>query len=73
MRPRGRGEGSRNLKEENLPTYRYKCECEHILEVQHSMTEDPIMICEDCNKEMQRTLSVPSIRFNGSGFYSTDK
>lgn len=38
-----------------MPAYEYKCEtCEHIFEVNHSMNENPIMLCPECNASAKR-------------------
>lgn len=56
-----------------MPTYDYECACGQILEIQHSITDEPDIECNNCDGMMQRKISVPEIRFNGKGFYSTDK
>lgn len=56
-----------------MPTYVYKCVCDYMVEIEHSMNTDPEIVCDLCQSQMQRKLSTPSVRFNGAGFYSTDK
>jgi len=55
-----------------MPTYTYKSVCGNTMVVAHSITEDPELVCSNCGAVMQRAIEVPSIQFNGSGFYSTD-
>lgn len=46
-----------------MPAYEYKCEtCEHIFEVSHSMNENPVMLCPDCNASAKKVIS------GGTGF-----
>ena len=51
-----------------MPSYDFKCEtCTTILE-----TEDTALPpCPSCGINMIRIWSVPAIKFNGTGFYST--
>ena len=57
-----------------MPTYEYRClECGHQFEAFHSMQEDPIRICPECGKRVERLISGGSgLIFKGSGFYITD-
>ena len=59
-----------------MPTYDFKCwVCEATREVfiYHKDYETYVVRCDtiDCYNEMQRIISAPAIKFNGSGFYST--
>ena len=56
-----------------MPTYNYKSVCGNVMTVTHSITEDPQIRCSNCGAIMQRQIEVPTIRFNGSGFYANDK
>jgi len=55
-----------------MPSYEYKCgKCGIQYDVERSMyaeATDPIC----CNSPMGRVYSVPLVKFNGGGFYSTD-
>jgi putative FmdB family regulatory protein len=53
-----------------MPNYDFKCNtCNSILEVQ-----DPAPVpCTTCGNTMERIWTVPGIKFNAPGFYSTDK
>lgn len=55
-----------------MPTYEYKCDnCGGTIEIQVAMEDrDNYWECT-CGEPMKRVLSVPAIKFNGSGFYST--
>lgn len=58
-----------------MPTYDYVCDqCGHEFEAFHSMKDDPIQICPECNaKKVRRMIgSGAGIIFKGSGFYETD-
>jgi len=57
-----------------MPLYTYECTCEHTLEIHHSINEDPDIVCTNCDSMMQRKIgNIGGIRFNGTGFYSTDQ
>ena len=58
-----------------MPTYEYKCdECDHAFEKFQRMTDEPVKICPQCNREsVRRIISGGSgLLFKGSGFYTTD-
>lgn len=49
-----------------MPTYIYKCETHKgTLQVQHGMTEDPIVACPLCNKPMHRVPQAFHVNWNG--------
>jgi len=54
--------------------YDYKCDgCATSYEVERSMYEDAVApMCTACSKAMTRVWGVGSVRFEGTGFYSTD-
>ena len=56
-----------------MPLYYYECECGRYMHITHSIKEDPEIKCSECGKTMGRKVSVPSISFKGSGFYSKDQ
>jgi putative FmdB family regulatory protein len=57
-----------------MPTYSYECECGQVWDVVHSIHDDPELECDNCAGSMTRKISpISSIKFNGKGFYSTDK
>lgn len=56
-----------------MPIYDYKCHnCERVVERKKSFYDTSAETCSECSAEMTRQLSVPSVQFKGSGFYSTD-
>lgn len=47
-----------------MPTYEYKCErCEYSFEVSHSMSDEPIVNCPQCNAIARKIIT------GGSGFF----
>lgn len=55
-----------------MATYEYRCSvCNIELDVERSMFEEAIDP-QCCGIAMRRTYSSPPVKFNGSGFYSTD-
>lgn len=54
--------------------YDYKCDdCATSYEVERSMYDESVApMCTACGKSMTRVWGVGSIRFEGTGFYSTD-
>jgi len=59
-----------------MPNYDFKCNtCGSTREqfIHHKDYEKYIVRCLtlDCYKPMQRIYTVPAVKFNGSGFYST--
>lgn len=58
-----------------MPTYDYLCDqCEHKLEAFQKITEAPLKVCPQCNKESLKRIPAGGIglSFKGSGFYRTD-
>lgn len=56
-----------------MPTYDYKCRvCDTILELKVPFDERDNATCPDCMNILIRQLSIPSVQFKGTGFYSTD-
>jgi len=56
-----------------VPKYDYRCNvCSSVVEFERSMGDDTEPIC--CFQFMNRQWGfAPTVIFNGSGFYSTDK
>lgn len=51
-----------------MPLFDFKCNCcSDVIEV----TENIPPACTTCGEIMQRIWSVPAVKFNGPGFYST--
>jgi len=56
-----------------MPLYEYQCtECKQRIEVLQKLSDPFLSECSECGGELERVLSVPSIRFKGSGWYVTD-
>ena len=57
-----------------MPTYEYKCSvCNHIQEIRHAITKDPLIPCEICGCIAKRLISGGGLlEFNGKGFHCTD-
>lgn len=59
-----------------MPAYDYKCpDCNASTTVIRAISDDEAKpICITCAREMTRSYdSAPSVTFNGTGFYKTDK
>lgn len=57
-----------------MPTYEYRCPiCLLTVVVMKSMNDETEETCDNCNVSLIKQFSSPTITFNGSGFYSTDK
>jgi putative FmdB family regulatory protein len=50
-----------------MPVYLYRCECELLKEVSHSIAEEPEVRCE-CGREMKRKPQPTTVTFNGTGW-----
>jgi putative FmdB family regulatory protein len=55
-----------------VPTYTYDCKRCGVFDYHQSIHEDPLQKCTKCGSEVKKVFSVVGIKFNGSGFYSTD-
>jgi putative FmdB family regulatory protein len=52
-----------------MPTYDYRCnECQKILEVTHSIKEDPAIECPSCLEKGRKSIMERMISFNVGGF-----
>lgn len=56
-----------------MPTYIYKCDNNHREKIEHSIKENPEIICESCRGGMSRVPPQVTVSFKGSGFASNDK
>jgi len=61
-------------KEEVMPIYEYKCECNNkIIPFNTSISNyKETYPCDDCGSDMRRHYTPVGAQFTGSGFYSTD-
>jgi putative FmdB family regulatory protein len=55
-----------------MPIYEYRCEEGHTFEVLQRMTDDPLTVCPEHGKPVQRVFHPVAVHFKGSGFYNTD-
>lgn len=56
-----------------MPHYDYTCPaCEHFFTIRQGFHDEPQAPCPRCGATGRRRLSIPSIVYKGSGFYSTD-
>jgi putative FmdB family regulatory protein len=55
-----------------MPIYEYLCPDGHRFEVVQRFSDDPVELCEVCEKPVQRVLHAPAVHYKGKGFYSTD-
>lgn len=52
-----------------MPTYDYKCnKCKTVMEVTHSIKEDPEIACPDCGSRGEKTVMERLISRNSGGF-----
>lgn len=57
-----------------MPIYFYKCPSGHSAQLSRRIEDrDEPVACEACRSEMKRNLDFGAIKFNGKGFYRTDK
>lgn len=57
-----------------MARYEYKCKADDFkLIITRGMTEKEILpYCDLCNEPMTRVYDAAPVKFNGTGFYSTD-
>ena len=57
-----------------MPTYDYMCDsCKTAFEVQHKMTDTPVILCPQCGASAHQVFSAGfGLNFTGKGFYQTD-
>lgn len=56
-----------------MPLYEYECEkCGNRFEVIQKFADKPVAVHDDCGGSVRRLLSVPALKFKGSGFYIND-
>lgn len=57
-----------------MPSYDFACKtCNQSVTVTATMSELKTPKCLKCDSDMVRNYNFQSIRFKGSGFYTTDK
>ena len=56
-----------------MPLYEYCCrKCGRRIEIIQKFSDAPLTTCEECGGQLEKLMSVPSIRFKGSGWYVND-
>ncbi len=57
-----------------MPIYEYACqECGHEFEIIQKMSDSPLKVCPQCEKEsLVKKMSVSGFALKGSGWYETD-
>ena len=57
-----------------MARYDYRCpECGAEFEVEHPMSEHPVITCPECGTVANQVFGTSGIVFKGSGFYNTDQ
>lgn len=57
-----------------MARYDYRCpSCGVQFEVEHPMSERPVVTCPDCGAKAEQVFGASSIVFKGHGFYNTDQ
>lgn len=57
-----------------MARYDYRCPtCGAAFEVEHPMSEHPVITCPECGAEANQVFGTSGIVFKGSGFYNTDQ
>jgi putative FmdB family regulatory protein len=58
-----------------MAIYAYKCtDCNVTVDITRGISEpESAYECSDCGSVLFRVFQAPEVKFNGSGFYSTDK
>lgn len=57
-----------------MPIYEYECtSCGHQMEAIQKFSDEPLKLCPACAENtLQKMVSAPSFRLNGTGWYETD-
>ncbi len=55
-----------------MPVYEYRCTKGHTYEKTEGFSAPVTQKCTQCGARARRQISMPSVIFKGSGFYSTD-
>jgi putative FmdB family regulatory protein len=57
----------------HMPIYEYLCvDCNNKFEKLQTLSSPPVGECPKCGGNVNKVFSVPSLKFNGAGFYKTD-
>ncbi|MBN22164.1 MAG: FmdB family transcriptional regulator [Bdellovibrionaceae bacterium] len=56
-----------------MPIYEYQCKsCGNEVEVIQKVSDEPLKICPQCRKPIEKKMSLSSFSLKGNGWYSTD-
>ena len=55
-----------------MPLYEYLCPQCGRFELIKKFSDEPVVVCPTCGKDIQKLISSPAIQFKGSGWYITD-
>jgi len=55
-----------------VPTYGYRCDNQHQIEVWQRISDPPLTVCPRCRAPLRRVFYPVGIVFKGQGFYKTD-
>lgn len=56
-----------------MPIYEYKClECGTHIEKMQKISDEPLMVCENCGGKLEKQWSLSGFQFKGAGWYVTD-
>jgi putative FmdB family regulatory protein len=55
-----------------VPLYEYECPQCGRFELIRKFSDEPLLACPTCGRQIQKLLSSPAIQFKGSGWYITD-
>lgn len=57
-----------------MPIYVYDCACGQVLDIFHSIAENPDIECNNCDSMMQRKIqNIRGVSFKGKGFAINDQ
>ena len=57
-----------------MATYVYHCyECEYDKDVVHGMSEEPVVVCDECDRKMSKVIRGSNFQLKGSGWYGKSK
>jgi len=54
-----------------MPVYEYECqECEDIIEIWQSLSDDPMNTCPSCRGSLKKIISMSSFQLKGGGWFA---
>lgn len=55
-----------------MPTYLYRCQAGHEIEIVHKYSSVPTVRCSRCKRRMRKVIRPVGFVLNGGGWYSVD-